>query len=67
MRGLKFYAENGVVALQTELDWDDDDYEIETVCLEDGERVICYRSRRSPKFPNLAIHCDFQLIIGRKI
>ena len=38
-----------------------------TVNLEDGERVIGFKSRTYPNCPNVALHCDFQLIIGRLV
>ncbi len=64
--GLKFYSKNGAVVLETGFDWDEIDYyKTHTVHLEDGERVIGYRSRSNPKFD--ACHYDFQLIIGRQI
>jgi hypothetical protein len=43
------------------------DCEIKTVHLEDGERIIGYKSRSGPNHPNSAWHYDFQLIIGRLI
>ena len=61
--GLKFYGKDGSVVLKTGWDWISDDYlKTHTVHLEDGERVIGYKSRS-----NLtdACHYDFQLIIGR--
>ena len=63
--GLKFYSKDGTVVLQTEYDWVAKSYKTLTVHLEDGERVIGYKS--SSKYPDRAWHDDFQLIIGRLI
>ena len=38
-----------------------------TVDLEDGERVIGFKSREFLGNPNIANHCDFQLIIGHLV
>jgi hypothetical protein len=53
--------------MQTGIDWVNDFFrltETHTVYLEDGERVIGYKSRSDPKLLN---HYDFQLIIGRLV
>ena len=64
--GLKFYGKDGAVVLKTGWDWGDRDrYKTHTEYLEEGERVIGYKSRRIPELPNHAWHFDFQLIIGR--
>ncbi len=69
--GLKFYSKDGAVVLQTERNvWDVDrvyHYKTLTVQLDDGERIIGYKSRSNPKWPDKAYHCDFQFIIGRII
>jgi hypothetical protein len=61
--GLKFYFKYGAVLPETEWNWVSNGYSTHTVHLEDGERVIGYRSRSKPIFD--ACHYDFQLIIGR--
>ncbi len=64
--GLKFYSENGAIVLQTGYDWDTKSWlKTHTVHLEDGERVIGYKSR--VPYPDHAFHFDFQLIIGRLV
>ena len=66
--GLKFYAKDGAVVLQTKYDWVANGYfKTNMVHLEDGERVIGYKSRSNPLNPNCALHCSFGLIIGRQI
>ena len=66
--GLKFYSKDGAVGMQTGWDWvDERNRETHTVYLDEGERVIGYKSRADPNFPNSAFHCDFQLIIGRLV
>ncbi len=50
--------------LKTEYDWVAKGYNTHTVHLEDGERVIGYKSRANSKY---AAHSDFQLIIGRLV
>ncbi len=60
--GLKFYSKDGAVVLQTGYDWVADFFPTHTVYLEDGERVIGYKSRvLDPS------NFDFQLIIGRLV
>ena len=64
--GLKFYDKDGAVVLQTDYDWAADSRcKTHAVHLEDGERVIGYKSRTED--PDYATHCDLQLIIGRII
>ena len=64
--GLKFFAKDGAVVLKTGYDWvANKDLKTHTVHLEDGERIIGYKSRTY--YPNYAIHYDFQLIIGRLV
>ncbi len=62
--GLKFYSKDGAVVLKTGYDWVADGGKSHTEYLEDGERVIGYKSRIDPDYPNSAWHWDFQLIIG---
>ena len=64
--GLKFYGKDGAVVLKTGYDWVAGGYKTQTVYLEDGERIIGYKSR-SHSNPNSARHLDFQLIIGRLV
>ncbi len=45
----------------------DGGFKTHTVHLEDGERVIGYKSRSNSDYPSSALHHDFQLIIGRLI
>ena len=60
------YSKDGSVVLQTFWHWSGKiDYWTHTVHLEDGERVIGYKSRTS--HPDRAYHYDFQLIIGRLV
>ena len=66
LRGLKFYTKDGAVVLQTRFDWVANGYKTHTVHLEDGERVIGYKSA-SHRDSNLAANYDFQLIIGRLV
>ena len=50
MVGLKFYGKDGAVFLQTGYDWvTNNALKTHTVYLEDGERVIGYKSRSNPK------------------
>ena len=65
--GLKLFDKKGSVVLKIGLDWVEPEVggKTHTVYLENGERVIGYKSRSSPDFPNHAYHFDFQLIIGR--
>ena len=65
--GVKFYKKDGAVTLQTGYDLVDDAYKTHTVHLEDGERVIGYKSRFYIYNPNDATHYDFQLMIGRLV
>ena len=52
-KGLKFYEKDGAVVLQTGYDWVSDIYSFShRVYLEDGERIIGYRSRTDPYYPN---------------
>ena len=52
--------------LETGYDWvNDDNCKTHTVHLEEGERVIGYKSRSFPYYPYHDNHYDFQLIIGR--
>ena len=67
---LKFYERDGAAVVQTRYDWVADDvnpYNIHTVHLEDGERVIGYKSRTVPNTINSAYQLDFQLIVGRLV
>ena len=59
--GLKFYTKNGAVVLKTAYNWlaDGDWCKTHTVLLEDGERVIGYRSRSDPFYADRAWHFDF--------
>ncbi len=45
MVGLKFYDKDGAVALQTGYDWVTNKFKTHTVHLQDGERVVGYKSR----------------------
>ncbi len=65
--GLKFYSKDGAVVLETGVDWNANDYPTHTVDLEDGKRVIGFKSRTHPSYPNYAYHLDFQLIIGHLV
>ncbi len=68
LHGLKFYSKDGAVVLETGFNWAANrNCKTHTVDLEDGERVIGYKSRTYAKNPNYAYHCDFQLIIGRLV
>ncbi len=65
LEGLKFYSKDGAVVFQTGYDWFKySRLKTHTVYLEDGERVIGFRSR---SYPTYATHYDFQLIIGRPV
>ena len=58
------YSKDDAVVLQTGYDWVSvDGYKTHTIHLEDGERVIGYKSRTY--YPNDPYHYDFQLIIAR--
>ena len=58
--GLKFYDKDGAVVLQTGLDWVANEYcKTHTMPLEEGERVIGYKSRGIPAYPREAFHFDF--------
>ena len=61
--GLKFYTKDVAVVLQTGYNWVSKGCNTHTVHLEDGERVIGYKSFAG--YPNYAYHRDFQLMIGR--
>jgi hypothetical protein len=64
--GLKFYTKDGTVVLQAGFGWVDfESSKTHTMHLKDGERVLGYKSRSDPDYPNHASHFDFQLIIGR--
>ena len=68
LNGLKFYSKDGAVVLQTGYDWAVyGNCKTHTVHLEDSERVIGYKSRTHPDWPNDAYHLDFQLVIGRLV
>ena len=55
LRGLKFYTRDGAVVLKTAWDWvGSSNYKTHTVLLEDGERVIGFKSGSDPKYPNCA-------------
>ncbi len=59
--GLKFYTKDGAVVLKTEWDWvGKSDFKTHTVLLQDGERVIGYKSRVT-LYPGAyhAYHYDF--------
>ena len=63
--GLKFYCKDGAVVLKTGYNWVTGGWcKTHTVHLEDGERVIGYKTNSSTDY---AYHLDFQLIIGRPI
>ena len=63
--GLKFYSKDGAIVLKTGYDWVAAHcYKTHTVHLEDGERVIGYKSKGRSYHPHTAMHADFQLIIG---
>ena len=62
--GLKFYEKDGAVVLQTGLDWVANGFHTHTVNLDDGERVIGYKSKI---YFDSATHYDLQLIIGRLV
>ena len=55
--GLKFYSKDGAVVLQTGYDWVANGCNTHTVHLEDGERVIGFKSRAYNS--TNAEHCDF--------
>jgi hypothetical protein len=58
--GFKFYTKDGALVLKTAWDWvGHSSYKTHTVLLEDGERVIGYKSRSHPEYPNRAYHLDF--------
>ncbi len=58
--GFKFYTKDGAVVLMTAYDWvGDSDFKTHTVLLEDGERVIGYKSGGHPEYPNCAWHYNF--------
>ena len=65
LAGFKLYAGDGTVLLTTELPWDFYKVWAHTVHLDDGERVIGYKSSKSD--PDNGHHYDFQLIIGRLV
>ena len=55
--GLKFYSKEGAVVLKTGWDWiNSGNCYTHTVHLQNGERVIGFKSRTCP---NIAVHCDF--------
>ncbi len=58
--GLKFYSKDGALVLKTARDWvGHSNVKTHTVQLEDGERVIGFKSGSDPSYPNRAHHCDF--------
>ena len=66
--GLKFYDKDGAVVLHTGFNWTT--YRINkshSINLEDGERVIGFKSGSEPNFSEGAFHCNLQLIIGRLV
>ncbi len=72
LTSLKFYSKDGAVVLQTGFDWVANrswGCKSHTVHLEDGERVIGYKSSSRPNsvYYYWAYHYDFQLIIGRLV
>ena len=65
--GIRFYTKDGEIVLRTAFDWNDEDptyCKTHTVHLEDGKRVIGYKSRFHTYYNGLTDHRDFQLIIG---
>ena len=60
--GFKFYDKNGVVVFATRWDWVKIGFKTHTEHLEDGERVIGYKSRI--QYKDYASHFDFQFVIG---
>ena len=66
--GFRFFTKDGEIVLRAGYEYGvEPTFKKHTVHLEDGERVIGYKSRANPKWPNEAFHCDFQLIIGRLV
>ncbi len=66
--GLKFYSKDGAIVLQTGHNWvADGEIKTHTVHLQDGERVINYKSESDRDYPKKAYHRLFQLIIGRLV
>ena len=63
--GVKLYAENGAIVLQTGYDWVKDGFETHTENLDEGERILGYISRTC--FDGYAKHLDFQFVIGRLV
>ena len=60
LRGLKFYTKDGALVLKTAYDWvGNSNCKTHTVLLEDGERVIGFKSGSHPAYPNRAYHLDF--------
>ena len=57
--GLKFYTKDSAVVLETGYDWVASGDNTHTVRLEDGERVIGYKSETYPGPPDYAHHYDF--------
>ncbi len=56
LQGLKFYDKDNAVILETGFNWVKNGDETHTVHLEDGERIIGYRSAAYPNYPNYAWH-----------
>ncbi len=52
--GLRFYSKDGEVVLKTGYHWVACIWPPHTVYLEEGERVIGYKSRMNPHFPDCA-------------
>ncbi len=64
LSGLKFYFKDGAIIFEDTYGWDSNDrFKTHTVHLDDGERVIGYKSTNL----NHAYHENFQLIIGRLV
>ena len=58
---------NNALVLSTGNRWESKDYATHTELLEEGERIIGFKSRADPWNSDIAFHLDFQLIIGRLV
>ena len=53
------YDANGRLVLWFGNQWGNQEFKVHSELLQNGERIIGYKSRAHPAYEDCAIHCDF--------